>query len=83
MLVTKICCNHYGYFYETLTNFKSYTNDNIIVDNHNENQTLDISCIIREGFLEKESKYFKIIRKRFCVLVNNKLYTYKNENEYI
>ena len=39
--------------------------------------------IIKEGFLEKESRYRKIWRKRWCVLTNQMLYTFEQQGSYI
>ena len=38
--------------------------------------------IIKEGFLEKESRYRKVWRKRWCVLTNKMLYTFENQGVY-
>eukprot|EP01084_Bolivina_argentea_P307106 530761_1 len=39
--------------------------------------------VIKEGYLEKESKYMKTFRKRWIVLTsNNKLYSYKQQQIY-
>ena len=38
--------------------------------------------IIKEGFLDKESRYRKIWRKRWCVLTNKTLYTFANKDSY-
>lgn len=39
--------------------------------------------IIKEGFLEKESRYRKIWRKRWCVLTNQMLYTFEQQGSYV
>ena len=39
--------------------------------------------IIKEGFLEKESRYRKIWRKRWCVLTNQMLYTFEQKDNYV
>ena len=39
--------------------------------------------IIKEGFLEKESRYRKIWRKRWCVLTNQMLYTFEQKDSYV
>ena len=39
--------------------------------------------IIKEGFLEKDSRYRKIWRKRWCVLTNQMLYTFEQKDSYV
>jgi hypothetical protein len=41
------------------------------------------SDIIKEGYLEKESRYRKVWRKRWCVLTNKMLYTFEQQGSYI
>jgi hypothetical protein len=51
-----------------------------------ENQTIplheDLKNIIKEGYLEKESRMLKTWRKRWFVLTPNTLYTFKEAKQY-
>ena len=38
---------------------------------------------IKEGWLQKESRYRKVWRDRWCVLTSQFFYTFENEKQYI
>ena len=38
---------------------------------------------IKEGLLQKESRYRKVWRDRWCVLTSQFFYTFENEKQYI
>ena len=44
--------------------------------------TLNKEEIIFEGYLYKKSKHLKSMRKRWIVLINNHLYSFKEEKNY-
>ena len=46
------------------------------------NKDVKISEIIREGYLEKESRFMKTWKKRWTVLTKDSLYTFENEKQY-
>ena len=39
--------------------------------------------IIKEGWLQKESRFRKVWRERWCVLTSNYFYTFENEKTYV
>ena len=39
---------------------------------------VDLKNVVKEGWLEKESRHIKSWRKRWFVLTNNTLYSFKN-----
>lgn len=44
---------------------------------------VDIKDKMKEGWLEKESRFRKVLRKRWCVLTTKALYTFKEEKMYV
>ncbi|CAD8051147.1 unnamed protein product [Paramecium sonneborni] len=46
------------------------------------NMLEDLKNIMKEGWLEKESRVFKTWRKRWFVLTTTTLYTFKGEKQY-
>ena len=44
---------------------------------------VDIKDKMKEGWLEKESRFRKVLRSRWCVLTVNTLYTFKEEKMYV
>ena len=46
-------------------------------------KVVDIKDKMKEGWLEKESRFRKVLRKRWCVLTEKTLYTFKEEKMYV
>ena len=58
-------------------------NKEISINQHEENTIPRQSIVIdtKEGWLQKESRYRKVWRNRWCVLDSNTFCTYENENK--
>ena len=46
-------------------------------------KVVDIKDKMKEGWLEKESRFRKVLRSRWCVLTVKTLYTFKEEKMYV
>ena len=46
-------------------------------------KVVDITDKMKEGWLEKESRFRKVFRSRWCVLTVKTLYTFKMEKMYV
>ena len=64
-------------------NIMDYDNKEISINQHEENTIPRQSIVIdtKEGWLQKESRYRKVWRNRWCVLDSNTFCTYENENK--